>query len=250
MTGWMAIDFGRFEVLTFDCYGTLIDWETGILSALKPILAAHGAQPLSDDQILEHYARFEAGAQEGKYLPYREVLRRVVREFGAKFGFQPTGEEAESLPGSLQAWKPFPDTVEALKLLAKRFRLAVISNVDDDLFDHSAKQLGTGFEWVTTSQQARSYKPSPSCFQAALARIGGARERVLHVAASLYHDVIPAKGLGWAVAWVNRKGIKRAPGAAPTTLAEPDLEVPDLRALAALAAPEGGRPVTQRIRNG
>lgn len=246
----MPIDFSRFEVLTFDCYGTLVDWESGILAALKPVLAAHGVKALTDEQVLEHYARFEAAAQEGKFAAYREVLRRVVREFGVKFGFEPSGEETEVLVESLKTWKPFADTADALKALAKRFRLGVISNVDDDLFEQSAKQMGVAFEWVVTAQQAKSYKPSPNNFQTALARIGVARDRILHVAASLFHDVIPAKSLGWAVVWVNRKGIKRAPGATPTTLAEPDLEVHDLGALAVLAGVAGdGRPVTQRVRN-
>ena len=131
------LDLGRFKVLTFDCYGTLIDWETGIFSALRPILAAH-RKSITDSDLLEMYSTLEAEAEQGEFQPYREVLQSVVSGFGQRLGFTPAPAEMRSLPESLATWRPFPDTVPALLELKKRYQLAVISNVDDDLFAATA----------------------------------------------------------------------------------------------------------------
>ncbi len=136
------LDFSRFKALTFDCYGTLIDWESGIFSAMKPILDAH-EKNVSDSQLLELYAEFEVAAEEGEYRPYREVLRSVVQEFGKRLHFTPTENEMRSLPDSVASWKPFPDTVSALQKLATRYRLFVISNIDDDMFAATRKHLAS-----------------------------------------------------------------------------------------------------------
>jgi 2-haloacid dehalogenase len=227
------MDFTQFETLTFDCYGTLIDWESGIFSALRPILAAHG-KTLSDFQLLELYSELEPKYQEGAFRPYREVLQAVVRGFGEKLGFVPSDAEARSLPESLASWKPFPDTVAALKRLKRRFKLAIVSNVDDDLFAASARQLEVRFDHVITAQQARAYKPSISIFKLALSRIGVPPEPVLHVGQSIYHDVIPAKSLGMGTVWVKRASPRTGAGATKAILGQPDLEVPDLKTLADL----------------
>jgi hypothetical protein len=129
--------FDRFRVLTFDCYGTLIDWETGIFSALRPILASHG-KALADSALLDLYSELEAESEQGDFQPYREVLQSVVRGFGQRLGFVPTAAEMSSLPESLSNWRPFSDTVPALLELKKRYQLAVISNVDDDVCRHCA----------------------------------------------------------------------------------------------------------------
>jgi 2-haloacid dehalogenase len=113
------LDFSRFEILTFDCYGTLIDWEEGILGCLRRILAAHGQQ-IDDATILRLYADFEASAEQGEYRSYREVLNSVVRQFGKQFGFIPSEEQVRSLADSLKEWKPWPDTVEAIRSLESR----------------------------------------------------------------------------------------------------------------------------------
>jgi 2-haloacid dehalogenase len=227
------LDFSRFQALTFDCYGTLINWEAGILGALRPLLAAHGQQP-GDGEILELYSELEPEAQSGEYLRYREVLRRVVHGFGRRLGFTVSPAEADSLPDSLRNWKPFPDTVPALRRLQQRYKLAVISNIDDDLFALTAQHLEVKFEHVITAQNCRSYKPSLNNFRKALARMKLPPERVLHVAESLFHDVAPARRLGLASVWVNRR--KARAGAAATRLADvrPDLEVPNLKTLADL----------------
>jgi 2-haloacid dehalogenase len=229
------LDFTRFKVLTFDCYGTLIDWETGIFSALRPILAAH-EKKITDSTLLELYSELELKAERGEFLRYRDVLQFVVHGFGERLGFSPTETEVRSLPESLANWQPFPDTVEALRALKNRYRLAVISNVDDDLFASTAPKLGVAFDHVITAQQAGCYKPCMKMFKLAEQRIGVSRERWLHVGQSIYHDVIPAQSLGIATVWVNRPSPRPGAGAAKAAAGKPDLEVPDLKTLAKLAS--------------
>ena len=229
------LDFNRFEILTFDCYGTLINWEEGLLTALHRILAAHGHH-LEDTALLKLYGDFEELSERGDFHPYREVLQSVVRRFGAQLGFSPTDEETRSLPDSLPSWKPWPDTVEALHQLKTRFRLAILSNVDDDLFAATRPQLQVKFDEVITAQQAKAYKPSLKIFELALKRIKTSSHSVLHVGQSIYHDVIPAQSLGLATVWVNRPSARSGVGAVKAAKAKPDLEVTSLAELAAAAS--------------
>ena len=226
------LDFNRFEILTFDCYGTLINWEDGILRCLRRILAAHG-KDTDDATILRLYGDFEASAEQGAYRRYREVLQSVVRQFGEQLGFVPTQQEVRSLPGSLQEWKPWPDTVSALSELQGWFRLAIISNIDDDLFAATQPQLGAEFDQVITAQQAGAYKPSLKIFELALSRVGVPAHRILHVGQSLYHDVLPAQSLGLATVWVNRPSARTGVGAVKAAEGRPDLQVSSLAELAA-----------------
>ncbi len=235
------LDFTRFKVLTFDCYGTMIDWESGIFSALRPILAAH-KKPIADSELLQLYSELEASAEQGEFLRYRDVLQSVVRGFGGRFGFTPTAAEVRSLPESLANWQPFPDTVEALRKLKKRYQLAVISNVDDDLFAATAPKLEVAFDHVITAQQAGCYKPCMRIFKLAEERMGVTRDQWLHVGQSIYHDVIPAQSLGIATVWVNRPSPRPGAGAAKAAAGKPDLEVPDLKTLADLATTENREP--------
>lgn len=220
------LSFSRFHALTFDCYGTLIDWETGLLAALRPILRAHGSK-LRDEQILALYAELEPAAQ-NPYRRYREVLEEVVRGFGERLGFQASEAEARSLPDSLKNWTPFPDTVAALQKLKTRYRLAIISNTDDELFAGTAPHLQVKFDQVITAEQARAYKPSLAPFHLALERLALPREQVLHVGQSIYHDVVPARSLGLATVLVRRRGF----GATRAATEKPDLEVADMESLA------------------
>ncbi len=229
-----TLDFSAFRVLTFDCYGTLIDWESGILGALRPLLARHGAT-LSDAAVLAAYAELESAGERGPYRPYREVLSDVVRGLAQRLGFAATDAEAASLPESLGQWQPFPDTVPALRRLQRRYQLGIISNVDDDLFARTASALEVPFDYVITAQQARSYKPSPNNFQIAERRMGIPRSAWLHVAQSLFHDHVPARQLGLASVWVNRPRRVQGHGAVPPADAQPALTVPDLKTLADLA---------------
>jgi 2-haloacid dehalogenase len=230
-----VIKFNQYKALTFDCYGTLIDWENGILGALKPILLAHNTN-LNDEQILELFAEFEAELEKGDYIKYREVLKRVVEKFGEQFGFEPTVKELNSIADSIQHWLPFPDTVEALKTLKQKFHLVIISNVDDDLFAFSAKHLEVEFDQIITAEQAKSYKPSLNNFRLAIERIDLPLEQILHVAASVYHDIVTAKALELSTVWVNRRADKQGVNITGSAVSQPDLEVPDLKTLAALSS--------------
>jgi 2-haloacid dehalogenase len=229
------LDLGRFEVMTFDCYGTLIDWETGLLAGLHAVLDPRGVEA-TDDGLLEAFAATEADLERGPYLPYREILGRCLRAICAQNGVEPTEEEVARFGGSVVDWPTFPDSSDALARLATRYRLGVITNCDDDLLAGSARRLGISFDWIVTAQQLRSYKPDPRNIEAALERIGRPRDRVLHVAQSLFHDHVPAKALGLATVWVDRRRDRPGFGATPPAEATPDLVVPDMRTLADLAA--------------
>jgi 2-haloacid dehalogenase len=229
-----SLDFSQFEVLTFDCYGTLIDWESGILGALQPLMRQHGIS-VDDERLLEAYARAESKAESGEFITYKHVLEQVVRQLGAEMGFVPGPVEQQALWRSLKSWRPFPDTVDALERLHRRFKLAIISNIDDDLFADTAKLLSVPFDWVTTALEVRSYKPSLNNFQRALAKMNISKDKVLHVAQSLHHDVEPAHALGIRAVWVNRRHNKKGGGATVLSKEKPDLEVPDLKTLTALS---------------
>lgn len=236
-----ATDFSRITTISFDCYGTLIDWESGILPVLRSVLANHDienhGQNLPDASILELYGEFEAEAESGPYQRYRNVLQSVVRRFADRFHFEASSSEIDSLHESIHSWRPFPDTVPALRELQKRFKLAVISNIDDDLLAETRKHLGVEFDGVITAEQARSYKPSLNNFQMALRTLALSPDRLLHAGQSVYHDVVPAQSLGISTAWVNRKSARPGIGAVRASAAlasekQADLEVPDLASLA------------------
>jgi 2-haloacid dehalogenase len=235
----MPTDFSRFTSISFDCYGTLIDWESGILPALRRVLGSHGqSQSVSDAAILELYGEFEAEAESGPYQSYRDVLQSVVRAFADRFHFEANGAEIRSLHESVHAWPPFPDTVAALRELHKRYKLVVISNIDNDLFAETQKHLGVEFDGVITAERARSYKPSLNNFQMALRTLALSPDRLLHAAQSIYHDVVPARSLGISTVWVNRKSARPGigavrPSAALASEKQAELEVPDLASLAA-----------------
>jgi 2-haloacid dehalogenase len=230
----VTLDLDAFEVLTFDCYGTLIDWETGIVAGIRPVLAAHGVD-LTDDEILESFARHEAALEAGPYQTYRAVLAGSLGGLADELGIEVTAEELATFGESVPGWPAFADSTDALRRLAGRYRLGVITNCDDDLFAASALRLEVPFEWVFTAEQAQDYKPSVAPFVMALNAIDVPKDRVLHVAQSLYHDHVPAQSLGLATAWVNRRHDRPGSGATPAATATPDLEVPDLATLADMA---------------
>ena len=232
-------DFSQVEYISFDCYGTLIDWESGILGYLRPLLQKK-TRHVSDGEILDAYSEFEPRNQE-TYRPYREVLASVVRDFGAHFNFEVSPEEADGLAQSIRAWRPFPDTVPALQRLKTRYKLAVLSNIDDVLFAFTAPKLCVQLDLVVTAQQVRSYKPSLRNFEALLQHLPVDKGRLLHAAESLYHDVVPAHTLGIQTAWVNRRQGKSS-AATKLVAAKPDIEVPTVGALADLLLGQpGGR---------
>lgn len=202
------------EAITFDCYGTLIDWETGLLAELRPRLPG-----LTDAEILKRYAQLEAELEAGPYRPYRELLGKIEQ----RMGLEPGGLAA-SLPG----WPPFPDTVRALKRLGKDHWLAVVSNIDDDLFEGTQARLGVAFDQVVTAKQVRSYKPKLAHFEAVLDRLMLKPQQVLHAAQSLFHDIAPAKAMGFRTCWITRRGL----GATLPSPVKADFEFPDVKSLA------------------
>lgn len=221
------IDYDQFDLLTFDCYGTLIDWRSGILGALSPLLAEHGVA-VEDDQILQTYAEIEAEIQAGPYKSYASVLRELLAKLAERFGFLPGPAEFGVIVDSLPAWPPFDDTVESLKKLKTKYKLGIISNTDDDLFAQTNKRLEVEFDYIITAAQAGAYKPDHKMFNFAFDKIGLPREKVLHIAQSLFHDHLPAKELGLTTVWINRS--KMIPGRISSAV-RPDAEFPDLASL-------------------
>jgi 2-haloacid dehalogenase len=225
------LDFERYEALTFDCYGTLIDWESGLREALGALLAGAPVAVPGPDDLLELFGRLEAEAEHGAFRPYREVLAAVAHGIAKALGWRVDERRAAAFAASVATWPAFADTRPALTALESRYRLAIVSNVDDDLFAGSAGILGVQFDAVVTALQVRSYKPARPHFDEALRRLRLPRDRVLHVAQSLYHDIAPAKELGFSCVWVDRRGAGRGSGANPPATATPDLTVPDLASL-------------------
>ena len=190
-----------YRVLTFDCYGTLVDWGSGIVEALRPALESRNLRA-SDSSLLKLFSELEPEVQsEGG--SYAEALQEVLRRMGRRLGFVPSRTELEGFALSVGDWKPFPDTVDALSRLGRRFDLAIISNVDNDLFARTNRRLAVTFRHVVTAQDVGVYKPDRAMFDAALAALGG-RSGVLHVAQSLFHDIAPAAALGLDTVWIRR----------------------------------------------
>ncbi len=211
-----------FEVITFDCYGTLIDWERGIVEAFRRAAPRGGRLP-RPSEISRVYSEIEPAVEAGPYRKYREVLREVGRRAAERFGWQLGVDELDFMAESLPRWTPFPDTNPALERLeGMGFALGILSNVDDDLLRLTLDHLTVKFDFVVTAEQVRSYKPAPGHFSKAAAVVAG--RPWLHVAQSYFHDVEPAVRLGIPVVWVNRK--KERPGAL-----RPTAEVGDLLGL-------------------
>ncbi len=230
----VAIDFSAYDVLTFDCYGTLIDWEAGIVAGLRTLLVPLATDP-GDDDLLERYARAEAAVEAGPYLPYRQVLAQSAAEVCRELQLTPAEGALAAFGAAVGDWPAFPDSADALAALQARYRLGVITNCDDDLFAASSRRLGIDFDPVVTAQQVGAYKPDTRGFDVAFERIGLPRERILHVAQSLFHDHVPAKRLGLTTAWIDRRQDRTGSGATPRADASPDLTVPSMAAFAALA---------------
>jgi 2-haloalkanoic acid dehalogenase type II len=214
----------EFDIITFDCYGTLIDWEGGIVEAFRSQAASDGVE-LVRDQIIAAYATEEPAVESEEYRPYRDVLAETARRAARRLGWKLSSERAEFLAESLVDWDPFPDTNPSLERLARKYKLGILSNVDDDLLAATRRHFTVDFELIVTAEQVRSYKPGLAHFKEAIARSGG--ERLLHAAQSYFHDVVPASRLGFPVVWVNRKGdLPESGGPLPTH------EVGDLAELA------------------
>ncbi|WP_428487908.1 haloacid dehalogenase type II [Rhodopila sp.] len=197
-----------FKVLTFDCYGTLIDWESGLLTALAP-LRAKLSTPLTDDAVLQAFSRQESRQQAlTPAMAYADLLAAVHGQLTASWGIPSDAAANERFGGSVGDWPAFPDTAEALRYLKRHFCLVILSNVDRASFQASNRRLKVVFDAIYTAQDIGSYKPSPRNFVYLLDRLaadGFARETVLHVAQSLFHDHAPANAVGLASAWIDRR---------------------------------------------
>jgi 2-haloalkanoic acid dehalogenase type II len=195
----------RWDVLTFDCYGTLIDWEKGIGDAFRATAAQTGG--VDADAALRAYHEIEPVVQAETFRSYREVLTETARRVAARVGWSLPADRAGFLADSLPSWPPFPDTNAALeRLAAAGYRLGILSNVDDDLLAGTRRLLAPRFDLdlIVTAQQVRSYKPAAPHFETARKRIGG--QRWLHVAQSLFHDIAAARAFGIPAVWINRRG--------------------------------------------
>jgi len=236
----VKIDLSRISALTFDCYGTLIDWERGILDVLRPWAEKVGVK-IGDDELLALFAQAEPAAEESAPASaYTEILKDVLRRIGEELSVEVQASDGDRLAASVGDWPAFPDTVDALVRLKSRCKLVIVSNVDRDSFSRTAEKLGVEFDAVITAQEIGAYKPDRRMFDAAtkaVERLGVSRDGHLHVAQSLYHDIEPAGALGIRTCWVDRRG-GSAGGAtrSPVAAANPDLTVGSLKELADLIA--------------
>lgn len=213
-----TIDFTPFRALSFDCYGTLIDWERGILDALQPWTAWRGVDR-TPAELLAAFAEHESQVQAARpAAPYPEVLAEVLGRIAATFDLDATERECRQFGASVAAWPAFPDSALALRRLAERYRLIILSNVDHASFAGSQRRLGVDFDLVITAEDVGSYKPAPAHFDALftrLAELGVERHELLHVAQSMFHDHEPAVALGLPSVWIDRRHDRAGSGATP-----------------------------------
>ncbi|HKY05060.1 MAG TPA: HAD family hydrolase [Blastocatellia bacterium] len=215
-----------YDLITFDCYGTLIDWEGGISTAIGEEAARAGLS-VGRDQIIAAYMAEEPVVESQGYRPYREVLAETARRVAGRLGWGLEGSRASFLAESVPSWTPFADTNAALERLARHFRLGILSNIDDDLLAETRRHFTVEFDLIVTAEQVKSYKPGHAHFLEAKSRAGESRQ--LHAAQSYFHDVVPARELGIPVVWVNRNG-----ESVPEGGVRPTHEVSNLASLADL----------------
>lgn len=226
------LPFTSIRALTFDCYGTLVDWETGLLRDLRA-----GLEPnlnVTDEQLLSWYAAAESEAETGPFRKYKEVLCRALD--GVARLAKVSVRDPHAIVNGLPSWPVFPDTPAALVQLKKYYKLCITSNVDRDLFKLTQKNLGVEFDEIVTADQIESYKPRPNHFWEALRRLDIQKTELLHVAQSLFHDHAPAHSLGIRSVWVDRRA-RRPGGATPSINSqfEPDLRFETLEEFARIA---------------
>jgi 2-haloalkanoic acid dehalogenase type II len=233
-----------FDVLSFDCYGTLIDWESGIYSALQPLLSrvnspkrdgsaregrglSRTGAVLSRDAVLEAFGRLEARQQEKTpEIVYPDILAAVHAQLASEWGVAADPAEDAAFGRSITEWPAFPDTVEALRYLEQHFRLIILSNVDRSSFAATNDRLGVAFDAIYTAQDIGSYKPDQRNFKYLVDRVaeqGIPKQRMLHVAQSLFHDHVPAQALGIASAWIDRRHDAPHGGWGATAPVSPDV---------------------------
>ena len=226
------MDASRITCCTFDCYGTLIDWEGGLGTFLYDYaLRVREPDPPSGRELRERWEAIQFGLIGGEYRPYRDVLAESLRLLAAERGWPYSDEDGKALTRSMRSWQPFADTAPALRAArAAGLRLVIVSNTDRDIIEHSAKHIGVPIDDFVTAEEVRSYKPAPPHFERTLEVTGLEPDQILHVAFGFKYDIGPAQELGFRSAWVNRHGEPR-PGEAV-----PDLEWRGLGGLSDFAA--------------
>jgi 2-haloacid dehalogenase/putative hydrolase of the HAD superfamily len=215
--------------VTFDVYGTLIDWETGIYDAFAKEAGRDGVE-IERAVLMPLFHEISREIEAGSYELYAEVLRRTAIEIAKRLDWPLEPSRSGFLPDSVQQWKPFRETTPQLQKLAKKYKLGLLSNIDDKLLGQTRRHIPIDFDLVVTAQQVRSYKPEPAHFTECARRIGGKRGWV-HVASSHYHDVVPCVKQRVPVVWVNR-----SKETLDSSQKKPTAEVPNLREAAKLLA--------------
>jgi len=231
------IDFSQFKLVTFDCYGTLIDWDSSIAELVRPWLAEMQS-PVPSDLVVSTFALMQAKHQQTRpALLYPEVLRRVWRDIEEQFGWDADSGRAEAFARSVPRWHPFADTLDSLRHLGRHFALGILSNVDNASLAGTLQTLDVPFLFTVTAEDVGSYKPGQPHFDAAIreaGRHGIAKHEILHVAQSKHHDITPGNGLGLTTVWVNRRHGRKGTGATLAATATPALTVNSLAELVAL----------------
>ena len=208
-------DINTFKVLAFDCYGTLIDWETGIWDALQPVISTNGRSDIQRDGALEVFAALES-AMEAEFpgMPYPEILARVHHGIAVHFELGTSQEADRAFGDSVPHWPAFPDTADALRYLKHYYRLVILSNVHRQGFEASNRKLGVDFDAIYTAQDIGSYKPDHANFNYLLEHLksdfGLEKQEILHTAQSLFHDHVPATSFGLATAWIDRQHLSES----------------------------------------
>ncbi len=241
----MARPLTDFTTLTFDCYGTLIDWESGIWDALQPLIAASGRADVTRTTALAAFAELESAQQATTpAMRYPDILTRVHRALAGRLDLATTTERDEAFGASVPHWPAFPDTADALRTLKARYRLVILSNVDRAGFAASSRKLGVAFDAIYTAEDVGSYKPDPRNFDHLLTRLaadhGVQRTEILHTAQSLFHDHVPARRAGLANVWIDRQGLSAGGAWGATAIVEEmpkfDAIYPTMAALAEAVA--------------
>ncbi len=237
-----------YSVLTFDCYGTLIDWEAGIWDAYQPIIHGSGRDDIDRSAALATHAVIESGQQsETPDMLYPDLLESVHAQFADKMGLDADGETNRTFGQSIPHWPAFPDTADALRVLKKHFKLVILSNVNRDGFAASNRKLGVTFDAIYTAQDVGSYKPTPRNFEYMLEHLkddhGIEHGQILHTAQSLFHDHVQAEKFGLARAWIDRRGLSKGGdwGATAVVEKQPDVDFlfPTMGVMADAVAAEG-----------
>ncbi len=217
--------FKNKRYITFDCYGTLIDWEGSICAIFQKYVHDKNIK-LNMNGLVQRYIKVEYEIEQEQYRKYKEVLKIATKKLFKEEGFEILDEDTDILVNSIYKWPPFNETRQILSVLKnKGYKLVILSNIDEDIINESIKLIGINFDGIITAEKVKSYKPSYKHWQEMLKQFNVAKEEVIHVAASYMHDIIPAKEQSFNTIWINRNNEKI------TTAIKPDLELTNLNSL-------------------